>query len=197
MYIDGHKYIAPGIDKDEYLNLHLKLRSSDADWKKAIGMFEARIQGRFFDQIEKMMDNPVDNGFAIMALNCLLVETLLHFKEGETHTSGTAYKKFLSEKILGNPKNDKEGLYLACLFYKEVRCGILHGAETGNKVSLSAYTPEALDYRTGYLYVSVDRFTYKLKEYFEKYLFELRMGTSDQLREMFIRRMNGLCRKDD
>lgn len=54
-------------------------------WETAINIFEDRIlwNGRYFKSIDILLDNnDLDiTGFAIMAINCLLVETLYQFKE--------------------------------------------------------------------------------------------------------------------
>ena len=54
-------------------------------WETAINIFEDSIlwNGRYFKSIDILLDNnDLDTtGFAIMAINCLLVETLYQFKE--------------------------------------------------------------------------------------------------------------------
>lgn len=49
---------------------------------------ELVIRGRFLEQIQCMINdnNLMKDGFSIMALNCLLIETLLQFKYGLDQT---------------------------------------------------------------------------------------------------------------
>ena len=49
-------------------------------WKRALEIFDDRIQGRFFEPINTLKGKDINqNGFAVMALDCLLVETLYQF----------------------------------------------------------------------------------------------------------------------
>jgi len=76
----GDLYISPNYSKDEYNNLKLTLNSSKNDWDKAIDMFSDRIYRRYIEQINVLLNNPKVNGFVIMAINCLLIETMLQFR---------------------------------------------------------------------------------------------------------------------
>lgn len=64
--------------------MNLELNSDEGKWETAINIFEDRIYGRYFKSINILLDNnDFDTTcFAIMAINCLLVETLYQFKEG-------------------------------------------------------------------------------------------------------------------
>lgn len=65
--------------------------SSDISWNKAICIFEDKIRGRYLDVISRIDNNDClhNDGFVIMALNCLLIETLLQFKNGWNETDGS------------------------------------------------------------------------------------------------------------
>ncbi len=99
------------------------------------------IYHRFYDRYIKPFEYKsgyyktcYKNGFAMMASGCLLIETLESFYEGLGDTerrSKEMFKKFFERErsLLGNFNSDK--------FYENVRCGILHQAETteGYKIS--------------------------------------------------------------
>ncbi len=80
---DGKIYISQKYKKTDYKNLNLELNSGEEKWETAINIFEDRIYGRYFKSIDILLNNnDLDTtGFAIMAINCLLVETLYQFKE--------------------------------------------------------------------------------------------------------------------
>ena len=69
-------------------------------------------------------------GLAILALDCLLIETLEAFRQGLTDTTGKSRALFVSfltsrsafRKFFSNPD-------LATRFYKEFRCGLHHNAQ--------------------------------------------------------------------
>ena len=72
--------ISPNFKSSKWNELDLRAKDS-LDWKVAVDIFEDRIEGRFLKQIE-ILANKSDrkirefSGFAIMALDCLLIETL-------------------------------------------------------------------------------------------------------------------------
>ena len=191
MYVEGKRFISPQYTKEDYLALNLMLNSSDDTWEQAICIFEDRIRGRFIDQIKLMSNDLNGNGFSIMAINCLLVETLLHFRSGKARTTGYDYQRFLIF-LFGSDIDPT----IAERFYHGVRCGILHSAETGKDIALSFQDEKVFLERDGYLYISLDRFFDRLEGYFDHYLWELRCGNSTNLRKKFIKRMKSLCNKD-
>jgi hypothetical protein len=68
------------------------------------------------------------NGFAIMALACLLIETLESFHRGSVRTKGAGCNAFASF-FARHPEFSKLEAQSAS-FYANVRCGILHQGET-------------------------------------------------------------------
>jgi len=86
-----------GFRKSEWKDLKKRLEEDDDDaWLKAIGVFERRMRERFFSSIDALFaaDSKPDMspsaaggadhcipGFAIMALCCLLIDTLQGFRE--------------------------------------------------------------------------------------------------------------------
>src|SRR5581483_8231622 len=97
-----------------------------------------RIRSRFLDPAEQMIRSG-DHlkrherrfGFAIMALDCLLVETLQAFILGLPETTNRSKEMFVS--FLGFTPSFAPPFTpdLAAVFYEDFRCGILHQAEVG------------------------------------------------------------------
>ena len=82
--------ISPKYYQKDWNNLVLETRDS-SDWDIAIKILEDRMYGRFLKQIDLLDNNPKRNvgvfaGFAIMALDCLLIETLEQFYKGKIRT---------------------------------------------------------------------------------------------------------------
>lgn len=77
-----------------------------------------------------------------MAIDCLLIETLQQFAEGVSETpdgkSGCYFKNFLISYFKEDFDDEK-----AKMFYKQIRCGILHQAETkeSSKIKTSHELP--------------------------------------------------------
>jgi hypothetical protein len=94
--------------------------------RKAIGQFFVeRFDERYFRPIE---DSSSKHGFAVLAVACLVIETLESFYQGRPDTiraSTQMFRDFLGRdtplKVLAGG-ND--------WFYKDIRCGILHQSES-------------------------------------------------------------------
>jgi len=101
--------IAPGIVGQVWENLHLDDPHSN-DWDCAIEILNRRIRGRFLEPADNIACLPF-GGFAVMALDCLLIETLEQFKRGvhetgedESNRRGAIkryFVNFLTDKDLG------------------------------------------------------------------------------------------------
>ena len=127
MQQSGIGYISPRYKKDDFINLNLQINSNEYIWEKAIDIFKDRMEGRYFNIIDELKWNPNKNGFVIIAIECLLIETLCQFKKGvaSTWNNRVTYTDFLTSEF-PDIFDDKK----ADLFYKHIRCGILHSAQT-------------------------------------------------------------------
>lgn len=88
------------------------------------------IHHRFYNRYIKHVQN-IDSGFPKMATSCLMIETIESFKQGLKNTKDISKKMFkdffeTEETIFPGFK----GIYAD--FYSNIRCGILHQAETTN-----------------------------------------------------------------
>lgn len=108
-------------DLQEWINL-----KDQKSKEKIISLIHHRIYNRYIQHI-----NEKQNGFLKMAVSCLIIETLESFKKGIPNTSGksqTMFKSFFvtEEEFFPGFKD----IYRD--FYFNIRCGILHQAETTN-----------------------------------------------------------------
>ena len=113
------------------------------DWDKAIKIFKDRMEGRFLNQIDVLNKNPnrkigVFAGFAIMSLDCLFIETLEQFYKGKIRTG-----QGMDEKAFFNffQRSSKFKSFFntqtkATIFYQQIRCGLLHQAQTKKKSTI-------------------------------------------------------------
>ncbi|PEP11720.1 hypothetical protein [Bacillus wiedmannii] len=184
--LNNKLYISPKYELNDYRDLfeNLSPTSENTSWQTAIKIFEDRIQGRFFDITDAMLekcesDPSLSKAFSIMALNCLLVETFQQFYKGVRDTSGEsrdAFKDFLvnspffngDQGRFGRPFNRK----WAGHFYSNVRCGILHQAQTKKNTALTFNTRNLIDVHSkeGWVLYDVKLFTQALKMEYESYL---------------------------
>jgi len=102
-------------------------------------LVELRLCERYVHPVESSL---AKNGFASMALACLLIETIQSFREGlpDTHRKSRAmFVKFFNE--------DRRFTAFAPFaddFYYDVRCGLLHQGEARKGWTIMRYRDEAL-----------------------------------------------------
>jgi hypothetical protein len=73
------------------------------DWDAAINIVEDRIKGRWLDAAECLLDEP-HSGFAIIALDCIVLESLWGFMNGKAVPHGKeqqVYQEILTGKAFG------------------------------------------------------------------------------------------------
>lgn len=224
MRIGDEVYISPKFTAAYYLEIGLTLKSNKETWRKAVGVLRDRINGRYFEPIGRLIhfssdmrkfDNVETNGFAAMSLMCLLIDTFMQFRYGfpqaPSNKANFFYKRFMTECL-----NYEE--VEACRFYNDIRCGLLHSAETKNgsylvpdfekRRDVSGRYEESEPNKAirivdngsmhGVVSVSVKGLYDELKFYFDTYCYVL-LDDTDKMccRGAFISKMNSIVAKPD
>lgn len=78
--------------------------------------------------IEPFRNHSFKHGFSMMASSCLMIESLFCFQRGRKKTGQAGSEVF--EEFFKNSEKLKSFEGHGALFYKNVRCGILHQGET-------------------------------------------------------------------
>lgn len=193
MEYNSEIYLSPKYKKNDFRDLHLSVDSNDDVWRKAVEIFTDRIEGRFLSQIQILTNDINTNGFSIMALNCLLIETMFQFKIGKktTPTSNSdQYSNFLQDTF----PTVFTSYDSAKAFYSDIRCGILHSAQTKGCSKLTCDNSYVVRYDDGGVTVSVEQFSTLLNQYFEEYTQKLLDSSQVLLRTNFIKKMRYVCR---
>jgi hypothetical protein len=192
--------IAPGVDASVWQGLRLDDPNS-SDWDKAVAILAARIRERYIEPVDFLMaaeeTKPATErrfGFTVLAIDCLLVETLGAFIEGREETDGeskrifrtflTTRKQFASDFATDDIANQ---------FYKQFRCGILHQAEIGGDSKVWSVGP-LLRVNGNAIIVNRNKFHDCLKEEFQTYLAELRDPKNSTPRSNFRKKMDFISR---
>src|SRR3972149_10892414 len=125
----GDMKISPRFAVKDWKKFKLRPNSDQASWRKAVKILHDRINGRFLRCVHKIHRLKY-SGFAVLALDCLLAETLQAFKEGKPDTKGQTTKMFL--KFLQEADNFKHCFRgnRARDFHEHVRSRIVHHADT-------------------------------------------------------------------
>jgi hypothetical protein len=214
-----------GFSKTKWEALSQQVDGNEDAWAEAISVFERRMRERFFSSIGALFkadtkpDSPSPDvahgpdcipGFSIMALCCLLIETLQGFREvppttakhtGQcTFPSGPCIKTpsgtnqqfidFLRRPAFGEAFSGK----VAKRFASGIRNGILHEAETRKWVIWREEPAGEIVAQVddGYA-LNRSLFYEALKKEFESYMRELRDPVNRALRQRFKRKMDDLC----
>ena len=196
MFRDNRRYIAENDTRDDYICLDLRLSSPEQTWDRAIEIMRGRIEGRYLGPMRSLIQaDPNKNGFAAMALCCLLIETLLQFREGFPRTPDRENRVWYS-RFLHNQLGHVFSSQMADRFYYDIRCGILHSAQTKNNSCLTFDTDYVVKVQgNGVMMVDVQGMYHEIDHYFRRYCEELVDPDNIELRKSFINKMDDITKK--
>src|SRR2546427_78552 len=191
--------IAPKFTDLQWKNLTFK---GKRDWIVGIAALRTRLEERFVRPAHSLLRFK-KSGFAILALDCLLVETLQQFREGVGKTpyvqrngrrmlaSEDYFVAFLTSPYFGQGFNPNT----ARLFYKTIRCGILHQAEVEASSLVRRSGPVVKLSSDGRgIVVNPVEFHKRIEAAFNRYLVNLRSGVDPALRQNFRTKMDYIAR---
>ncbi|MBL7719811.1 MAG: hypothetical protein JNL72_13305 [Flavipsychrobacter sp.] len=170
-----------------------KLDFSKAEtWDKTINVLQNRLNERYIEPADKLIEFeagiPFPDrkfGFTILAIDCLLIETLQSFYEGKTNSKNISRDLFTDFLM----KRDSFKSYFPTIaeaefFYYNFRCGILHQAQTFSNTKVRAIG-SLVSKNNGMTIVNRIRFHEAVKKEVEEYILLLKNGTNNQLRKNF------------
>jgi hypothetical protein len=160
------------------------------DWDTAINIVEDRIRGRWLDAADQLLSEP-HSGFAIVALDCIVLESLWGFMNGVAvpqRQEKQAYRDVLAGPTFGWSTE------LSDAFRQLVRNGIMHDAETRSRWLIKKTVPrtEVVQRdKNGDYALNRTKFHSALEAAFEGWLAALRAGDVT-LRKNMRRRMDAV-----
>lgn len=188
--------IAESFQATEWPAMRTRLQADDAGaWSEAASILRERLGGRFLKHAHSLLDRSY-SGFSILAIDSAVIEALEQFRKGAHRTpsrkSGEFFRDFFTKtrfKEFFTPKT-------ADLFYKTIRCGILHQAESeaDSLVKKSAAPFVVKLSRSGKgIDINAKRFHEELEGALDDYVKALLAGDAP-LRKSFITKMNYIAR---
>lgn len=197
--------IAPGVRNTDWQRLNLTSTSPKDNWAMAIEMFRKRVD-RFLEPVRVLMSSTdiktiLFSGFAIMALDCLLIETLQSFRTGRPNPVKTNDRQsaqmiidFLTQRT--QFKTHFANVSTAKLFCDHFRNGILHQGEVKSSGRIRIDTAEMILPSDDNQSLIVNRWIFHnaLTQEVELYATELFEGTDIGLRNNFIKKMHEISR---
>jgi hypothetical protein len=159
------------------------------DWKTAINTVEDRIKGRWLDAAQLLLPRP-GFGFAILALDCVVIESMWGFMNGKPTPSGrekakAVYRSILTRPTFGFKETESDN------FLELIRNGIMHDAETRNQWLVEKTIPRnaIISKNKGGYVLNRTKFHEALSAAFECWIADLR-GGNVALRENMRKRMD-------
>lgn len=167
-------------------------KTKAADWPKAVKIVRDRLHGRFLRFADKCLRDDF-SGFVVLAIDCLLAETLQQFTEGVTNGHGRSKelsKKFLEGSRFQPPFNTDD---IRGAFYSDIRCGLLHQGEAKNKWLIRRKQKALLKtVGDGYI-IDVERFHAAIKGSLRDYFADLCKPERTDLRDKLWTKMDHIC----
>jgi len=169
---------------------------SEADWELAVSIFLDRVETRYLEHIRALLSRKT-NGFVVLALDSALIETLEQFRRGVGKTPMRKGCEYFESFLTGTKFGEYFTSELAEIFYREIRCGLLHQTEAGGSSrvkrgeGLAVVTPTA-DGRG--VIINTPKFHQVLEDEVQSYAEIVRSGLDVPSRQAFRRKMNYICR---
>jgi hypothetical protein len=91
--------ISPRYTDSDWKALNL---ANSCDWRVAVRILDDSLNARFFEAVEAF-EGQEFSGFAVLALDCLLIETLQQFKEGVDETPHRKVQKYFTNFLTTPP----------------------------------------------------------------------------------------------
>ena len=186
----------------KYRKSHWQEAHANSDWNRMVEIFENRIESRFLKPI-RLIANDRDigefSGFSILALDCLIIETLNQFYSGLDETEGAHDKAFWNFFKNSEFFKDHFSRKKAFTFYSHYRCGILHQAQTKKKsvvrIDQSTMIQSVESDISKGLVVDRSKFHKAVEDEFSSYMEKLENGGKEnsELRSNFVKKMNIIC----
>lgn len=182
------------------------------EWEKAIMIINDRFRSRYINPINELIKHSEKDirsnvGFIVMSIDCLLIETLNQFyfglkDSGEKYYFGNPDKKYKYNSQAFRDFFDQSSCFplfkgqpdLIKLFYDDIRCGLLHQAESkinsliNIKKGVMVAPVDGTDLKNGII-INRNIFHKALSDEFDKYLEKLSNPDSVNMEGNYLRDM--------
>lgn len=200
--------ISPNYYDTDWNALNLT-KNYSTDWEEGANIVRDRIYGRYLAQIETL-ENHLDDeiweysGFLIIAVDCMVIETLNQFYLGIEDTNQVysrrnreSFRDFFNRSPFFKAHFDDDRSFI---FYDHIRNGLLHQAQTKKDTLINFREPEMVkqvnptNIEDGII-VNRSLFHEALVNEFNSYIEKLKTDETahDTLREKSICKMSTIC----
>lgn len=189
MIDDSEEINDPKLSSTVTVSKYREFEASE-EYKEAIISF---IEERFTERyITPLQDRSTKHGFSMMAVNCLMIEALEAFWLGLIDTENPGAEVFTS--FFNRNSNFKDFRGYGRTFYEDVRCGILHQAETKGGWRIIR---EGKLFEPSKKIINATEFQKQLKKSLELYCDSLREASWDEEKGLWEKlkfKMDAICK---
>lgn len=191
--------LASGFKIEDYRRIRKALDNLELspEWEQVLNAFRRRIRERFLHPInelakkDKRGNETMRPGFAILTLDCLLIDTIQSFREGRLQdpclTPSQSFKDFFA---MGRfPEFTRRDV---TSFFDQVRNALFHNGETRGKWKIRKDTTCILSKMRGDRIINRTLFHSRIILEFRYLCRDLRSSNSEH-RRLFLQRMDALC----
>ena len=160
--------------------------AAQPDWDKAINIVQDRVEGRWLRWSDKLCDEQ-GSGFAVLALDCITLESLWGFIHGRPVPKGDGegvYRDMLARAEFGWTHHESDD------FRRFVRNGLMHDAETRSNWMVEMTVPRSviMERSAGGQYrINRTKFHKAVRATFEDWMVRLRAGDTSLRKNMRLR----------
>ncbi len=168
--------------------------TNSRDWPKAADIIRDRLEGRFLRFASNWLKKDKNSGFVVLAIDCLVAETIQQFKDGVTNGHGRS-REMIKRLLAGTRFQPDFNAKARERFYDDIRCGLLHQAEAKRMWLIRRKQPALLQKTAdgkGYI-IDVERFHASLQDSLNDYLKLIPEPTSSSARSNLWKKMNQIC----
>ncbi|WP_457578813.1 hypothetical protein [Ensifer adhaerens] len=199
----GAFWISPRYHNQDWLSLTLDPNNPDEiQWAQAADILEDRITARFLKPAQELINLEAGKssgtyGFAVLALDFLVAETIQGFREGRidhTGKSSKLFKRFMvnwsefqASVPIANERSRK-----ALLLYENGRCA-LHHSGTTDKIKVNRSGNLLVFHADGRIEINRTDFHAGLTNEFARHIAALKHPASVVLRTNLKTKMDAIC----
>ncbi|AXE64694.1 hypothetical protein BBF93_11000 [Hyphomonas sp. CACIAM 19H1] len=195
--------VAPGYKVTDWTCLTLdEQNSSPEDWAAAISILDARIRSRFVEPAQLLIDSDIGkargtNGFAVLAIDFLLIETIEGFRRGLTSHNGKSkvlFQAFLTSwpAFTACVPADKDAGKLAVRVFEQGRCALHHTGST-DRIIVRRWGELFVFHDDGRIEINRSLLHKELTKAFDDYLAALNDPANTDLRKKYRQKMEHIC----
>jgi len=154
-----------------------------------------RMETRYLEHIRRILRHRT-SGFSALALDCAVIETMEQFRRGEPKTPVGDGKKYFISLLTETSFSPDVSKKQARVFYKNIRCGLLHQTEAEDSLVKRNDTRPLIAFTKDHKGVVVNAkvFHERLEQVIREYAEKLKNPKSKKEREAFRMKMNFICR---